>query len=427
MDLKRLWRPSKSSRAAAVEPGLYHYLCEADGATARFHLRVDPRGGGILAANAAAMARLNPSGVLMAKALLDGEPPDAIVGRVMRAFHGVNRGQVFADLDAVRAMIERMARPGDGYPIINLADPALGPKGLPLDRPMAADLTLCAPFHVGRILDRLWNLAIPHVTLVAASGCDWEHLRRAVVRAGDLGLICGARGMGSDLAQDKRIAELAAAGLDHLDVYCFSLDENIHDSLTRKGDFKQTVRALAAAREADICAVAQLGLVRAALPTLDATLEGLARHGVRNAAAFALATIVPAEAQAGSLMADELPAAAAMLEESAERHGLRLFWQPSVRRNPAVPLGEQLCQGPRTGGDWSIRLEPDGTVYPARGPRKSAGNLLEDDWETIEQSEVFAAYRRRLESDTRCGLCPGLAVCAADCPRHPAGWADDSG
>jgi radical SAM protein with 4Fe4S-binding SPASM domain len=412
---------------AAVAPGLYHYQREADGAAARFHLRVDPRGGGLLAANAAAMARLSPSGVLMAKALLDGEADAAIADRAMRTFRGATRGQVLADLENVRTLLRQLSGPRAEYPIINLADPALGPKGLPLDRPLAADLTLCAPFHSRRILDRLWQLGIPHVTLVAPQGLDWEHLRRAVLHAGDLGLISGVRGTGGELAQDNHIAELAAAGLDHLDVYCLSLDEKIHDALAGGGDFKQTIRALSAARDADICPVAQLGLVRAALPTLDATLEGLARHGVRNVAAFALATTEPNESAAGALTADELPPVAAMLEESAERHGLRLLWQPSVRRDLALPLGEQLCQGPRTGGDWSIRVEPDGSVYPARGPRKSAGNLLENDWETIERSEVFTVYRRRLESDTHCELCPGLAVCAADCPRHPAGWADESG
>jgi hypothetical protein len=29
-----------------------------------------------------------------------------------------------------------------------------------------------------------------------------------------------------------------------------------------------------------------------------------------------------------------------------------------------------------------------------------------------------------VESDTHCGQCPGLAICAADCPRAPAGWAE---
>ena len=87
-------------------------------------------------------------------------------------------------------------------------------------------------------------------------------------------------------------------------------------------------------------------------------------------------------------------------------------------------LAEQVCRGPRCSGDTAIRVEPDGSVFPARGPFRAAGNLIEDDWESIEQSDVFTSYRQRVESDTHCDQCPGLAICAADCPREPAGWAE---
>ena len=131
-----------------------------------------------------------------------------------------------------------------------------------------------------------------------------------------------------------------------------------------------------------------------------------------------------AQAPTGALLAHELAPAARQVEESAERLGLRLLWYPTVRLDAASPLGEQACRGPRTSGDTAIRVESDGSVIPARGPFRPAGNLVSDDWETIEHSEVYQNYRRRIESDTRCDECPGLAICAADCPRDPAGWAE---
>jgi radical SAM protein with 4Fe4S-binding SPASM domain len=90
-------------------------------------------------------------------------------------------------------------------------------------------------------------------------------------------------------------------------------------------------------------------------------------------------------------------------------------------------LAEQVCRGPRCSGDHAVRVEPDGKVFPARGPCRAAGNLLSDDWETIREHEVFRSYRRRVENDTHCDDCPGLAICAADCPRNPAGWAQGGG
>jgi radical SAM protein with 4Fe4S-binding SPASM domain len=138
---------------------------------------------------------------------------------------------------------------------------------------------------------------------------------------------------------------------------------------------------------------------------------------------MAVATADAACASSGALLAHELVPAARLVEEAAERFDLRLLWHPTVQFDPAIPLGEQVCRGPRCGGDTAIRVEPDGSVIPARGPFCSAGNLIRDTWETIEQSEIYASYRRRVESDTHCDRCPGLAICAADCPREPAGWA----
>ena len=249
-------------------------------------------------------------------------------------------------------------------------------------------------------------------------------LIRAVERASDLGMIAGVRGRGTDLGQHTCIGDLAAAGVDHLDIFCFSQSEAVHDALAGAGDYKSAVRALALAQKNEVCPVAQMALLRPTLTTIDQTLAGLSEHGLENACLFAVATLDATEASAGALLAHELAPAAQMVEEAAERWGVRLLWHPSVRFDPRKPLGEQVCRGPRCSGDTAIRVEPDGAVFAPRGPFRPAGNLLTDDWETLEQSDVYQAYRRRVESDTHCNACPGLVICAADCPRDPAGWAD---
>lgn len=411
-------------RVTSIQPGLYHYVRDAEGKSVRFHLRVDAAGDGLLLANAAAMARLSPSGVVIAKGLLDGDEAAAIVKRAKACFRGATSVQISADVAAVRALIARLESPAGDYPILNLADPAFSPKVMPLGRPISADVPLCPPFHMQQILDRLWKLGIPHVTIVVGCEPDEAALVRAVERASDLGLITGVRGRGTDLAPGSRIADLAAVGLDHLDVYCLSERDDVHDALAGVGDHKNAIRALSAAMKSEVCPVAEVALVRPTLSTIDAALQSLARYGLRNAGVFAIATTDAAEATKDALLAQELPPVAQSVEELAERLGVRLLWYPTVRFNPAKTLAEQVCRGPRCSGDTAIRVEPDGSVFPARGPFRTAGNLIEDDWETIEQSDVFTSYRRRLESDTHCVECPGLAICAADCPRDPAGWAE---
>src|SRR3972149_6899157 len=81
-----------------IEPGLYHYQRQADAATVRFHLRVDSAGNGLLLVNASSAVRLHPSGVVIAKGILDGQDEDTIVTKLNEIFSGVSAQQAAADL-----------------------------------------------------------------------------------------------------------------------------------------------------------------------------------------------------------------------------------------------------------------------------------------------------------------------------------------
>jgi radical SAM protein with 4Fe4S-binding SPASM domain len=274
------------------------------------------------------------------------------------------------------------------------------------------------------ILRRLWDEGIPHVTIIVGKEPIEKDLIRAVEKAEDLGLITGVRGRGSDLAHCTQIPDMAQAGLDHLDVYCLSIDEQVHNSLVGKNDYKLAIKAMIMAQKREVCPVAVISLVRPTLTTIDETLAAIAAHGVINVCLFAIATTDAADQLSGALHADELVQAAALAEEAAERCRLRLLWYPPLRYNPDLPLGDQICHGPRTSGDSAIRVDPDGYVIPARGPYHSPGNIVKQSWETIAKGAVYVDYRRRVEADTHCPTCPGLAICAADCPRNSQGWAE---
>ncbi len=411
------------TQTAGIRPGLYHYLRNAEGRTTRFHLRVDTGGDGLLLANAAAVARLSPSGVVIAKGLLEGDDHSEIAQRLRKMFRRAQSSQIAGDLAEVESLIGRMQSPDGKYPVLNLTDPAFSPKAMRLERPISADVPLDRPEVIRPIFKRLWELGIPQVTILAGDHPDATMLTRAVEQAGDLGLVTGVRGRGNDLNHGTEIADMIAAGLDHLDVYYLSDQQEIHDALLGEGDQQQAFQSLLDARDQEICPVAQVAFVRSTLATIEPTLERLAGEGIQNVGLFAIATTNPAEASAGALLAHELTPIAKIAEDIAQQLGLRLLWYPTVRFDSSHSLGEQICRGPRCSGDTAIRVEPDGSVYAARGPWQSAGNLISDDWKTIEQSDAYQAYRRRVESDTHCDQCPGLALCAADCPREPAGWA----
>ncbi len=161
---------------------------------------------------------------------------------------------------------------------------------------------------------------------------------------------------------------------------------------------------------------------------LEEIAGALLGQGITNHLYFALAC--PDDDQdaqkAGAVKASALPQVAAVIEESAEEAAARFQWAPPVRFDSTRPLAEQVLAGPRTSADCTVRVQQDGSVLPPRGPAVCAGNLLTDTWEDIWNHPCFERYRERLVMPTRCPDCPGLAICAAACPKDPASWSDDA-
>ncbi len=405
-----------------VEPGLYHYLREVDGSNTKFHLRVDSNGAGVLLANATAAARLRPSGSIIAKALLDGEDDPSIVAKLQSTYRDVSASQATDDIERVRSILRDLESPGDNFPILNLADPSFGPDVAPLKKPLSADVPLADPKILVPILDRLWEEGIPHVTLIAPAGFERADLVRGVERAEDLGMIAGVRARGSDLADEAFVAELANAGVDHVNLLYLSCNVEIHDAIAGSGDHAAVLQALEHSRSNEVCVVAEVGLIEPTLDALEETVEALKAADVSTIAFSALATDDPAQGPA-ALAPEQLVQTSQMIEEMADAMSVRHLWYPPRQRAVGVSLVEQICQGPRTSGDHAIRVENDGSVFVARGPWRAVGNILHDSWEKLAASKTYEAYRKRVQTDTHCDECPGLAICAADCPRTPAGWA----
>jgi len=430
--LKRMLQPvqlptSNPLRSAGLKPGLYHFPRDSgQGTYTRFHLRVDPNGEGVLLANATAAARLRASGLIIAKALLEGEPRERIVERLKKAFQAVERPQAEADIERVRALIAELDSPGDNYPIINLDDPAFARDVPPLAKPIAADLPLCDMDRLERVLRRLWDQGIPQARLLARGDFDARVAVRAVELGGDLGMITGLRAKAAALNQGTLIADLAGAGLDHLDVWCFSLVEAVHDALAGKGDFARFRRTIEQTHHCEVCPVAVMTLLRQTVDSIEESIEAVADLRLGTLALFAVATVEPDES-GGPLYADELFQVARLIEEAADELDVRLLWYAPTRFDSNYPLDEQLEAGPRASGDMCVRVEPDGSVYLARGPNLPAGNLLTQDWEEIARSPVFRHYRRMVETAVHCEQCPGLICRPLDCPRNPARWAQPGG
>lgn len=421
--LERLLIPQLRRPDQLPAPGLYPFdQAVDDQRVARYHLRVDPDGG-LLVVNATACARLTASGVLIARGLLQGSDEEAILAALAQSFQGGSTQQWRQDIAQIRNLLRELAGPGGRYPVFNLDNPYAEAGRTRLIPPIEASVPLAEPATLALLLARLWQAGIPHVTLLAPSPSQPAWLVAAVQEATRAGLICGVSGRASDLAGGSLLDDMIAAGLDHLTVAYASHRPAVHDALYGEGDHTLAEALFARTEALALADVAQTPLVAATVDDLDATLARLAALAVVNVQFFAVAA--PDDRADGAIAAAGMAQMAAAVEEAAEQAEVLYQWQPPVLRNPRSTLAEQVRQGPRCSSDLAIRVEPDGAVIPPRGPRRIAGNLLVDPWPAIWQDAAFKAYRSRVERPTYCLTCPGLAICAADCPREPAGWSQD--
>jgi radical SAM protein with 4Fe4S-binding SPASM domain len=422
--LERLLIPQVRRPAQTLAPGLYPFDRPLDDQRAvRYHLRVDPGGGGLLVVNATACAHLSPSGALIAHRLLQGQSEDAVLQALAQGFDGVAPEQQRQDVAQVQALLAELAEPAGRYPVFNLDDPEADAGRARLFPPIEAAVPLAEPAALAALLGRLWEAGIPHVTLLAPAAPDPAWLVAGVQEATRAGLICGVSGRATDITAGSLLDGMIAAGLDHLTLAYASHQPEPHDALYGAGDHALAEALFARTEALALAGVAQIPLLAATVDDLDETLARLLALGVANALFFAVAA--PDQGDDGAIPAAAMAQMAANVEEAAEQAEVLYQWQPPVLRRADLALDAQVRQGPRCSSDVAIRVELDGAVIPPRGPHRVAGNLLRDPWPAIWQDAAFKAYRNRVERLTRCQTCPGLAICAADCPREPAGWTQE--
>jgi radical SAM protein with 4Fe4S-binding SPASM domain len=417
MNLKSFWkrwfsRSGAGQTAAGVPVGIYPF--HRDGSL-KYYLRVDPSGNGLLFAGGLNLVRLHPAGVFMTKAILEERDENPIIDSVAKRFHDIGREHIKADMHVLCNAIVQLGSSDGQFPLFSHGDISFSPEFVSVERPLSADVPLCKPFYMAPLLERLWDARIPHLTIVAGKNPAEKELVRAVAKAHRLGIIPGVRGFGSHLSVGSRIADLANAGLRHLDVVCLSIDEQTHDSLTAPGDYKLAIKSLVTAQKRGVCPVAVIPLVRAAMPSIEDTMAALAAHQVHHVSMLAFTTAEAHPNMQEVLQASEFIPAVAKLDAAARRHEIRLMWHPPVRRDFELTLAEQIFRGPRTSNDGAIRVEPDGRVFPARGRSTPAGNLLQDSWEKIASSRVYKNFRKHVEDSDFCQKCPHHGFCVSEC------------
>ena len=100
----------------------------------------------------------------------------------------------------------------------------------------------------------------------------------------------------------------------------------------------------------------------------------------------------------------------------AADRGMDLVWYTPTRRCEFDPvemgLGLKCCSAARV----NVTIEPDGTVLPCQSWFESMGNILEDPWDAIWNSELARAIRAKAYMPASCEGCEHEDNCTAGCP-----------
>jgi radical SAM protein with 4Fe4S-binding SPASM domain len=417
--LKEFFRVNVPAPPTKIKAGIYHFRREAGGKVTRFHLRVEEDGSGVLLANAAVAARLSPTGVLIAKLRLEGIAYPVIAKEIKDSFYGASERQIESDVRKITQIIGRMANLEDNYPVFNLDDPFVAPPRT-LIAPFHAQMRVASPNQINPLLEKLWNSGIMHVTFNADGFESADDAVRNVERAEDLGMISGVRARAEWFSNGDVFRRMALAGVDSIILPVVSATAEKQDEIFGAGNFDALVQCLQQCKQLEVAPVLEVPIFRENINELETMLNEYSAKGAKNILCYAIAEPHPA-----GLKGAEIIQAATVLEQIAHRSDVRYVWLPAI--SSSEDLKRVIDRGPRTAGDVSVRVDPDGAVYAPRGPLIAAGNLTQETWQQIWSKEIFRRYRERIESPTHCDICPGLDICAADCPASPQGWEQQTG
>ncbi len=412
-----------SPPTSGTRPELLHFPGESNGQYMRYHLRVDPNGPAILIAGASDALLLSPEGAVVAQAILSGDPVETLASRLEVS----NPEELIAEVkDALAEFGSNKQR----YPIFNLVDPSVVGQRLALVAPFQADLLVTEMSELVPIIDRLWDVGIPHVRLLLHTfeGLDEQPaIRREIVKlvthAEDLGMIAGVRARASQLASDSFLIELAEAGLDYA-VLPWGITETFHSQTFGRDDFEVLQPVIADIVRWEMTPVLNAALFPGIQRNLPPALDAIRDWGVCNVELFSIGDTgqTSIEPTTRFYPPQSLRQVASWIESLADQRRERLIWLPTVGRHPNESLEDAVRRGSRAGGDVAIQVLSDGNVVPPRGPHRVAGNLLSDPWPTIWSDSAFNNYRDRVELPTHCEQCPVMAICAADCPAEVRSW-----
>lgn len=369
--------------ARLLPPGIYHYQTPPYAEIQyRLHLRVAEDGTGLLIINASTILHLNQTATEFAYHLIHGSSLE-VTARTIAARYQISRENAKMDFYHLKQKIHTLIETPDLDPVsvleISRQDPYSGDLTIPyrLDcaltyrLPEKSNPDLAPVKRVDRelstdewslIIDRAWDLGIPHLIFTGGEPTLREDLIPLIKKAEENGQVTGLLSDGIKLIEKDYRRELLESGLDHL-LFVLSARD------------KESWMALQAVLGEDLFTTVHITINPQTLPILPQTIDQCRVYGANGISLSASDPQDPA-------LSEALSQGRSLVAEA----GLPLKWDlpvPYSAHNP-VSLELELDQGvfPGAGRAW-FYVEPDGDVLPCQGFNEVLGNMASPSWREI--------------------------------------------
>ncbi len=420
-----------------IKSGLYHYLRLNGNDKSRVHLRIDRDGTGTLIVNANNILHLNPSAAFMAWMILEEKTEEERV-RATTARYAVSKQQAKEDLSKINFQLSELLRPDGACPIHELGLETSMPFSSHPSAPYRMDLAItyrcnndCAHCYNGRsrdfpeldtahwklILDKLWDLGVPHIVFTGGEATLREDLPELIAHAESNGQITGLNTNARRLSDEKYVQKLVEAGLDHVQITVESCDEEIHDQMMRaRGAHKQTIRGLRNALAAPLFVMTNTTMLRTNVHKIPETLDFLAGLGVPTIGLNALIYAGLGLTVGTGLNENELQPLLDIAMQKTTEHAQRLIWYTPTQYCEFDPIQQNLGVKGCSAALYSMCIESNGDVLPCQSYYHPLGNLLNDPWDSIWDHELSVSLRERRGLPLKCSGCSLVPECGGGCP-----------
>ena len=268
-----------------------------------------------------------------------------------------------------------------------------------------------------RIIDKTWDLGIPHIVFTGGEPTLREDLPELIAYAESHGQITGMNTNARRLSDPKFVQSLVNSGLDHIQITVESHDPEIHDQMVgKRGAWKQTIQGLRNVLETPLYVMTNTTMLQANSPSLAETLDFLAAEGVPTIGLNALIYSGHGLTVGTGIQESELPPLLDLAQEKTGKYGQRLIWYTPTQYCNFDPQQLELGVKGCTAALYNMCVEPDGGVLPCQSYYQQLGNILTDPWNTIWDHELSVRLREREYVPPMCQECALLAECGGGCP-----------